>query len=436
MPNQRPVGFQSMPEKSRNERLGSSQTIRDGILSNTILVITGNASGEIVLGTPNGLAELRNNRWLTYATHDGVPRGAIGSLFLDDTGTLWIGTAKGISFLQSGSIHVPVHAPEALYGEILGITENHGWLWITTSNHVLRVRCLALLNDSFAPGDYRDFGIADGLPSAEGVKRSRSVAEDSRGRVWFSLNQGISVLQPSTFVKPAFPATTRSDGMLVDGKMIAPRAYVRVPAGRYRLTFRYAGVNVSTPETLRYRYRLGDVDSGWTEPTTSREIDDTNAAPGRFRFEAMARDAEGRWSGGQTTMTFEVAPAYWQTPPFQVASVAALGLLTGGLYRLRLRQRVKMDLRYHERFAERTRIARELHDIVARLHQSPENHRTLGEAYADYVRQISDPNLFEGRCKLIGCGRIFATFGLPCGWWLHSFLPVIIEAKPMRAARG
>ena len=134
-------------------------TTHDGIPSNTILVITGNASGEIVLGTPNGLAEFRKSRWRTYATHDGLPPGAIESLFLDDTDRLWIGTTKGISFLQSGSVHVPVHAPEALYGEILGIAENRGWLWITTSNHVLRVRCSALLKDSFSPGDYRDLGL-------------------------------------------------------------------------------------------------------------------------------------------------------------------------------------------------------------------------------------------------------------------------------------
>jgi len=345
-------------------------TTQDGLPSNRISVITGNAAGEIFVGTPDGLAELKNNHWTIYSPRDGLPPGPIESLLLDDRGTLWIGTSKGISFLQSGIVRVPTSAPEPLFGEILGIAESSGWLWITTGNHVLRVKSSALRNDSFGAGDYREFGITDGLPSTEGVKRSRSVVEDNRGQIWFSLNQGISVLEPSAFDTPAFPVTIRVNEMLVDGKPIAPGHHARVPSGRRRLTFRYGGVNVSNPESIRYRYRLNNVDSGWSEPTALREVDYTNVPPGSFQFEVMARDPDGRWSGQKATMSFEVMPAYWQTRWFQFASVVAVMLLAWGLYRLRLRQMTaKMDLRYAERLGERTRIARELHDTLLQSFQ-------------------------------------------------------------------
>jgi signal transduction histidine kinase/ligand-binding sensor domain-containing protein len=345
-------------------------TTQDGLPSNRISVITGNAAGEIFVGTPDGLAEFKNNRWTIYSPRDGLPPGPIESLLFDDGGTLWIGTSKGISFLQSGTVHVPTDAPQPLFGEILGIAKSGGWLWITTGNHVLRVKSSALRNNSFGAGDYREFGITDGLPSTEGVKRSRSVVEDNRGQIWFSLNQGISVLEPSAFDMPAFPITIRVDGMLVDGKRLAPSLHARVPPGRRRLTFRYGGVNISNPESVRYRYRLNNVDSGWSEPTALREVDYTNVPPGLFQFEVMARDPDGRWSGQKATMSFEVMPAYWQTRWFQFGSLAAFMLLGWGLYRLRLRQMAaKMDLRYAERLAERTRIARELHDTLLQSFQ-------------------------------------------------------------------
>jgi signal transduction histidine kinase/ligand-binding sensor domain-containing protein len=345
-------------------------TTQDGLPSNTISVITGNGAGEIFVGTPSGLAGLKNDHWVAYRAHDGLPPGEIESLLVDEAGTVWIGTTRGLSFLKSGAVHIPVGAPNALYGEILGIEESDGWLWITTRDHVLRVRREALLKQSFEASDYREFGRTEGLPSVQGVKRSRSVVKDDGGRIWFSLNQGITVLEPSAFAGPEFPVTTRLDGMLVDGRLIAPGGEIRVPAGRHRLAFRYAGVNASNPEGVRYRYQLDNVDSAWSEPTVLREVDYTNIPPGRFRFHVMARNPDGVWSGQETTMSFEVEPAYWQTAWFRVASLAALLLLVLGLYQLRLQQvRGQFNIRLEERVGERTRIARELHDTLLQSFQ-------------------------------------------------------------------
>jgi len=345
-------------------------TTQDGLPSNRISVITGNAAGAVFVGTPNGLAELKKDAWVTYTARDGLPPGAIESLLFDSSGTLWIGTAKGISFLQAGVIHVPLGAPDPLYGEILGIAENKGWLWITTGNHVLRVKCSSLLNDAFQPGDYQEFGVTDGLASVEGVKRSRSLVNDNRGRVWFSLNQGISVLSPSAFSRPAFPMAIRLDGMLVDGKPVPPGGQIRVPSGQRRLTFRYAAVNVSNPEGVRYRYRLDTVDSAWSEPTAVREVDYTNISPGRFKFHVVARNPDGVQSGDEATMMFDVEPALWQDRRYQLAAIAALLLLAWCLYRLRLRQMTaRADLRHSERLAERTRVARDLHDTLLQSFQ-------------------------------------------------------------------
>ena len=345
-------------------------TTRDGLPSNRISVITGDATGSIFLGTPNGLAVLKNNHWLAYTAHDGLPPGPIQSLFLDRANTLWIGTSKGISFLQAGTVHVPIGAPNALYGEILGIAESNGWLWITTRDHVLRVRSAALLKQSFREEDYREFGVSEGLPSVEGVKRSPSLVEDNRGQLWLSLNRGISVLQPSAFASPAFPVTTRVDGILVDGRFIASADQMRIPPGRHRLTFRYAGVNVSNPDGVRYRYRLDNVDSAWSEPTPLREIDYTNIPPGQFRFHVVARNPDGVWSAQETTLTFQVEPEYWQNRWFQGVSVAALLLLLLGLYRARLQQlHHQFNVGLEARVNERTRIARELHDTLLQSFQ-------------------------------------------------------------------
>jgi len=372
-------------------------TSKDGLPSNRISVITGNAAGNIFVGTPNGLAVLKNDHWVAYTAHDGLPPGPVESLFVDDADTLWIGSTKGISFLLSGTVHVPVGAPNALYGEILGIAESNGWLWVTTRDHVVRVRCAALLKQSFGEGDYREFGVTDGLPSAEGVKRSRSVVKDNRGRIWFSLNQGISVLEPSAFAAPAFPVTTRLDGILVDGRLFTFASPIRIPPGRHRLTFRYAGVNVSNPDGVRYRYRLDNVDSEWSEPTAWREIDYTNIPPGRFRFHVMGRNPGGIWSGNETTMAFEVQAAYWQTLWFRLSSVAGLAVLLWMLYKLRVRsiqqhseQLASINSKLQTQIAERKQAEEALRQAQADLTHA-NRVSSMGELTASLAHEVKQP---------------------------------------------
>ena len=69
-------------------------------------------------------------------------------------------------------------------------------------------------------------------------------------------------------------------------------------------------------------------------------------------------------------MPFTIAPAWWQRGSFW----AAIGLLVaGGIwggYRMRLRQLARqLDVRFEERLAERSRIARELHDTLLQSFQ-------------------------------------------------------------------
>ena len=358
-------------------------TTREGLPSNRISVVTGNAAGEIFVGTPTGLAVLKNDHWVIYAAHDGLPPGTVESLFAEDSGTLWIGTTKGIAFLQSGTVHVPLGAPTALYEEILGIAENDGWLWIATQDHVLRVRRTALLKQLFGESDYRAFGAADGLPSSEGVKRSSSVVKDYRRRIWFSLNQGISVLQPSAFTTPAFPGTLHLDTTLVDGKPVESQDLIRLPAGQHRFTFRYAGVNVSNPDGVRYRYRLDRVDSGWSEPTTLREIDYTNIPPGKFQFHVIARNPGGVWGKEESTGVFEVEPAFWQTLWFRAGGLAFLILLIWMIYWIRVRS-------VEQRYLERSRTEELLRRAQAELAHI-NRVSTMGELTASLAHEIKQP---------------------------------------------
>src|SRR5581483_10245992 len=79
----------------------------------------------------------------------------------------------------------------------------------------------------------------------------------------------------------------------------------------------------------------------------------------------MASSSDGVWTDPRSTAPFTVAPRFYQTGWFTAAMVALLALIAGVAHRARVRQVSRaMAVRFDERLAERTRLARELHDTL------------------------------------------------------------------------
>ncbi len=344
----------------------SNYTSADGLASNTVASILETSDGAMWFGTPNGLSTLSGGRWQNYTSHDGLPEDSVNCLLQDSAGLLWIGTASGLAFRNTGRFQVPAGMPPSLREQILGMAEDKaGFLWISTATHVVRVKRDKLMRGNLADSDLREYGLADGLRGDEGVKRYRSVATDAQGRVWFSTNRGLSVVDPNRLMINAAPALVHIQAIFADGQPIDLRSPVKIQAGRQRLSLRYAGLSLSVPERVRFRYALEGFDHGWSEPVATREAVYTNLGPATYRFRVIASNGEGVWNSEPVTVEIEIRPALWQTWWFRVSSIALCVLSVVALYRLRLKQSsTRLNVRFEERLAERTRIARELHDTL------------------------------------------------------------------------
>ncbi len=214
----------------------------------------------------------------------------------------------------------------------------------------------------------RHFGMADGLPSTRGIRRDHSVAKDSSGRIWFSLQGGLCVVNPS-LPSALAPALVNVESVAVDGRPLDPGAASYPSSGR-RVVFNFIGVSLTVPGRVRYRYLLDGYDSDWSQPTESREAAYTNLPPDRYTFRVMATNSEGLWNGAPVSVALEVEPQLSETWWFRVTGLclAAAAIFAGFRYRM-ARVHAAMNLRFEERLAERTRIARELHDTLLQSFQ-------------------------------------------------------------------
>jgi signal transduction histidine kinase/ligand-binding sensor domain-containing protein len=341
-------------------------TIANGLASNTVASIAESSDGTMWFATPNGLSALAKDGRQIYTMRDGLPSQDVNCLLEDSNGVLWIGTGDGLAFFISDRVQSPSEAPAVLHEHVVGLAEDrNGSLWIATSNHVLQVKRDKLLGGALGDADVREYGIADGLNSTEGVKRHRTVVTDSAGRIWFSMNRGLSVVDPARSTSSSAPALVDLQAVSADGRLIDLRGPVQIPANRQRITFSYAGMSLSVPERVRYRYKLDGFDRGWSNPVATREAIYTNLGPGSYRFRVMACNSDGLWNGSEAMISFDIEPLFWQTWWFRLSCLLACALAALALYRVRMRQLARrLNVRFEERLAERMRIAQELHDTL------------------------------------------------------------------------
>jgi ligand-binding sensor domain-containing protein/signal transduction histidine kinase len=388
----------------------TNYTTTDGLASNTVSSITEGTDGTIWFGTPNGLTEKSANGWRTYRIADGLPSADIDCLFEDSTGVIWIGTAEGLAFFSGGRIHTLAAEPDSLHEPIFGIAEDENrWLWIATADHVLQVSPPTSNNKGVT--DVREYGLADGLLGTEGVKRSKSLVVDSHGRIWFSTNRGVSVVNPARGTVNPTPVLVQIEAVIADGNALKLGSSPKVPPGPEKITFRFVGLSLANEERVRYRYRLDNFDTSWSEPGITREATYNRLAPGPYRFRVDASNSDGLWNGTEAAIDFKVEPELWQTWWFRLAVVLSAGFMALTVYRVRMRQLARLlGVRFEERLAERTRVAQDLHDTLlqgiysASLHFDLANNRVPEDSPAkpaierglDLLRQVSQ----EGRNAL------------------------------------
>ena len=138
---------------------------------------------------------------------------------------------------------------------------------------------------------------------------------------------------------------------------------LQIPPGRHRLEFAFTpGLSFVAPESVRFRYRLENLDSGWTEAGSKRAADYNYVPPGHYVFHVVACNNSEVWNEDGASLEFIQMPYFWQTWWFGAGmGAAALGLV-GMVVWLDTRRRMhrKMEILERQKAVEqeRARIAR------------------------------------------------------------------------------
>jgi signal transduction histidine kinase len=209
--------------------------------------------------------------------------------------------------------------------------------------------------------------------------------------LWFVNGQILQVLDPDHLRENVIPPPVQVENIVADRKNYSPTEGLRLPPLTRDLEIEYTGLSFVAPQKVRFRYKLEGRDAGWQDPGTRRQAFYSDLPPGNYRFRVTACNNDGLWNEAGVTLDFSVAPAWYQTGWFQFLFAASMVFVAWALYRLRVRQVAKaISARFDERLAERTRMARELHDTFL---QTLQGSKLVAESALD---TSPDPSQMRG----------------------------------------
>jgi len=317
-------------------RTGDLALFRDGVLKKFATgskpnswtnQIIAKEDGSVLAAFDDGLVGLRQGKVQRMTTRNGLPCDGIISFVEDKEKRWWLNTQCGV-----------VEFPDS---------ELQRW-WASPE---------AAIQAHF-------YDALDGArPSARPPFKSAANSPD--GRVWFVNSGVVQMLDPSRLSQKALPAVTYIESVIADRNQFVAANHLRLPPHPRDLQIDYTSPTFTIPQKVRFRYRLSPYDRDWHEAGTRREAFYTDLPPGRYSFRVVACNSDGVWNEQGDALEFSIAPAYYQTNWFRVLCAVLALALVWAIYRIRVGQlRHNFALTLEARIAERTSIARDLHDTL------------------------------------------------------------------------
>lgn len=350
------------------------------------------AEGTLWLSNYQGVFRLEGDRFVEARTPEGASFPGIACFHSEPDGTLWMGSLNdGLWRWQRGMVSritpaqgLPVRGIYAI------LADDQGVFWMASNRGILRSPSEAL-HAAAHGGGARFVGQLldrnDGLPSIECPAGQQPIAaRGADGRLWFATLKGVASIDPARFrtnpiappsiierfayYRPDRESPSRSSSEI---RLLPPfTGPVELPPDSRRLELHFTAPSFTSPEKVRFRYRLSGYDPDWRETVDRRAAYFEELGHGRYVFEVRAANEDGQWHPETARLAFTVLPHFWQTRWFWITSGVAL-LAGAGTGVLRLQRRLEGRLAERAEFTrrlirsqenERRRVARELHDDV------------------------------------------------------------------------
>jgi signal transduction histidine kinase/ligand-binding sensor domain-containing protein len=347
------------------------QEIREEVLESQMpfaYALAADPRGGIWLGFMNGgLARYRKGQLETFPLKQW-PSGRVFDLIVNSDGSVLGATSEGLVEYRNGNLRALTVQNGLPCNRIITIIfDRQSDLWLYAECGLIEIARDQLQKWREQPDVKIKVSIFDVFDGAQPMLPSfRPAATRSNdGRLWFATEKLVQVIDPEHLAGNSIPPPVLIEDVIADRKRYSPGGDLSLPPLTRDIEIDYTALSFVVSQKVRFRYKLEGYDADWQDPGTRRQAFYNDLRPGKYTFHVIACNNDGVWNETGATLAFRVAPAWYQTNWFLILCAGASLFLVWSVYSLRVRRISRaISVRFDERLAERTRIARELHDTL------------------------------------------------------------------------
>jgi signal transduction histidine kinase/ligand-binding sensor domain-containing protein/DNA-binding response OmpR family regulator len=238
----------------------------------------------------------------------------------DHAGNLWVGTdGGGLNRFNIKTREVQVYdEKDGIDANVIyGIQEDdNGVLWITSNNGIYSFNTHS--------NQVRHFTRQDNLQSQQFNYKAFYKASD--GKLFAGGTKGFNAFYPAKVSESSSGARISftnfqlfnrnvllSDEQTPLTKQINYTKTILLSHNQSVFSLEFAALNATTPEKIRYAYKMEGFDAEWNYVESQRKATYTNLSHGKYLFKVKATTGENGWDVPETTMTVVIKPPFYKT---------------------------------------------------------------------------------------------------------------------------
>ncbi len=334
----------------------------DEELSNDyILSIFEDSKKNIWVAANSGITKISPDHQFTrYNTTDGNNNYTMGGFAEDKYGNIWISNERGL-IRYNGHEFKHFNMDNGLTSTMLYLLkmDKSGNLW---TGHNKGVDKITIGQD----GEFQDIVNYSFQEGFKGIECNfNAVMEDSVGNLYFGTLKGVIKYSPAFDMQYDSKPNLHITGIKVLGEEtdldkfssgLSPwyrlPVNLQLPYDKNNLTFEYLGVDLHSPEKVKYAYKLDGIDKEWIS-TNTPVTTFNNLAPGQYIFKVRTTSYD-KTHAVYAEYPFTILLPFWRTWWFIISTSISLLLIIYAVYRIRTHQIQKRNQELERLVQQRT----------------------------------------------------------------------------------